>query len=62
MLKVIQVIMDRIKATNEHQETEEIREKAKVGVLLIIQKFAENDIFEKLECEYILQNYLFELK
>jgi hypothetical protein len=36
MLKVIQVIMERIKACNEHSETEEIREKAKIAVLIIV--------------------------
>jgi len=28
--------MDRIKAANEHKETEEIREKAKIAVLIIV--------------------------
>lgn len=36
MLKVIQVIMERIKATNEQRETEEICEKAKIAVLIVV--------------------------
>ncbi len=36
MQKVIQVIMDRISSSSEHQETEEVREKAKIAVLIII--------------------------
>jgi len=58
MLKVIQVIMERIKLTNEHRETEEIREKAKIAVLIIIQKFADDGIFGKEECTYFLDNYV----
>ena len=54
--------MDRIRASNEHQETEEIREKAKISVLIIVQKFAEADIFEKEECDLFLENYLNEIK
>ena len=34
--KVIQVIMDRISENSEHQETEDIKEKAKIAVLIII--------------------------
>jgi len=49
--------MDRIRATSEHQESEEIREKAKIAVLLIVHKFSEADIFEKVECEHFLVNY-----
>jgi len=45
--KVIQVIMDRICNTSEHQETEDVKEKAKIAVLIIVQKFSEQDIFEK---------------
>ena len=54
--------MDRIRASNEHQETEEIREKARIAVLIIIQKFAEADIFEKEECDIFLDNYITEIK
>lgn len=54
--------MDRIKTTSEHQETEEIREKAKIAVLLIAQKFSEAAIFEKEECEFFIQHFLEELK
>ena len=39
--KVIQVIMDRICSKNEHQESEDIKEKAKIAVLIIVQKFSE---------------------
>lgn len=39
--------MDRICSKNEHQETEDIKEKAKIAVLIIVQKFSEQDIFEK---------------
>lgn len=45
--KVIQVIMDRICNKSEHQETEDVKEKAKIAVLIIVQKFSEQDIFEK---------------
>lgn len=45
MLKVIQVIMDRVSSESEHQEPEEVKEKAKIAVLIIIQKFSEADIF-----------------
>ena len=41
MQKVIQVIMDRINNKGEHQETEDVKEKAKIAVLIIVQKFAE---------------------
>jgi hypothetical protein len=54
--------MDRIRATSEHSETEEIREKAKIAVLLIVQKFAKEDIFENEECENFVKNYLEELR
>lgn len=62
MLKVIQVIMERIKASNEHQETEEIKEKAKIAVLVIVQKFADDGIFGKDECTHFLENYVQEIK
>jgi hypothetical protein len=55
MLKVIQVIMERIKANNDQRETEEIREKAKIAVLVIIQKFADDGIFGKEECTVFLE-------
>lgn len=58
MLKVIQVIMERIKVSNEHQETEEIKEKAKIAVLVIIQKFADDGIFGKEECTLFLDHYV----
>ena len=47
MEKVIQVIMDRISSQSDHQESEDVKEKAKIAVLIIVQKFAEEDIFEK---------------
>ena len=40
--------MDRISHQSEYQETEEIKEKAKIAVLIILRKFADADIF-KLE-------------
>jgi len=54
--------MDRISSSSEHQETEEIREKAKIAVLIIVQKFSDADIFEKDECVLFLKNYLAEIK
>ena len=54
--------MERIKASNEHQETEEIKEKAKIAVLVIIQKFADDGIFGKEECSIFLDNYVSEIK
>ena len=39
--------MDRISESSEHQESEEIKEKAKIAVLIIVQRFAQEDIFEK---------------
>lgn len=62
MLKVIQVIMERIKANNDQRETEEIREKAKIAVLVIIQKFADDGIFGKEECTVFLEQYIGEIK
>lgn len=47
VMKVIQVIMDRISAASEHQETDDVKEKAKIAILIIVQKFAEASIFEK---------------
>ena len=46
MMKVIQVIMDRIAPGSEHQETDDVKEKAKVAILIIIEKFCEAGIFE----------------
>jgi len=54
--------MDRIKASAEHQETEEIREKAKIAVMIIIEKFSQSDIFQKEECQLILESYVEDLK
>lgn len=50
--------MDRIKASGEHQETEEIQEKAMIAVLIIVEKFANASIFEKEECDSFLNNYV----
>jgi hypothetical protein len=36
MMKVIQVITDRISPDSEHQETEDVKEKAKVAILMIM--------------------------
>ena len=46
VMKVIQVIMDRIAPGSEHQETDDVKEKAKVAILIIIEKFCEAGIFE----------------
>jgi hypothetical protein len=37
--------MERISPKNDYKETEEIKERAKIAVLLIVTKFAEGDIF-----------------
>lgn len=37
--------MDRIGANSEHQENEDVKEKAKIAVLVIMKKFSEQDIF-----------------
>lgn len=58
MLKVIQVIMDRISPQSEHQEMEEVKEKAKIAILIIVQKFADADVFEKEQCQNFLDNHL----
>jgi hypothetical protein len=39
--------MDRISHNSEHQENEDVKEKAKIAVLVIMKKFAEKDIFTK---------------
>jgi hypothetical protein len=57
-MKVIQVIMDRISPLSEHQESEDVKEKAKIAILIIVQKFTDADIFKKEQCEYFLNNYL----
>jgi len=49
-MKVIQVIMDRISPQSEHQETEDVKEKAKIAILIIVQKFADADIFGEEQC------------
>lgn len=58
VLKVIQVIMDRISPQSEHQEVEEVKEKAKIAILIIVQKFADADIFQKDHCQIFLDNHL----
>ena len=50
--------MDRIANKSEHQETEDVKEKAKIAVLIIVQKFAEEDIFQKDQCEQFLDCFL----
>ncbi len=45
MMKVVQVIMDRISENSEHQESEEVKEKAKIAILIIITKFADANLF-----------------
>ena len=62
MMKVIQVVMDRIKSNGESQETEEIQEKAIIAVLIIVEKFANESIFEKTECESFLTQYVPQIK
>lgn len=62
MMKVIQVIMDRIKLQSEQKETEDIKEKAKIAVLQIVQKFSEADIFLKEECTLFLDTFVDDLK
>lgn len=39
--------MDRISPESEHQETEDVKEKAKVAILIIVHKFSSAQIFEK---------------
>jgi hypothetical protein len=58
MQKVISVIMDRISNTSEHQESEDIKERAKIAVLIIVQRFAEEDIFQKDQCQDFLDRHL----
>jgi hypothetical protein len=53
--------MDRIKTSSEHQETEEVKEKAKIAVLIIVKKFAEENIFEKDQCKSFLELHLEEI-
>jgi hypothetical protein len=50
--------MDRISSQSDHQESEDVKEKAKIAVLIIVQKFAEEDIFEKEQCMDFLKNHL----
>ena len=54
--------MDRISNKSEHQETEDVKEKAKIAVLIIVQKFAEEDIFQKDQCEQFLESFLPEIQ
>ena len=58
MQKVISVIMDRISSSSEHQESEDIKERAKIAVLIIVQRFAEEDIFQKEQCQDFLSKHL----
>ena len=53
--------MDRISPESEHQETEDVKEKAKVAILIIIQTFATAQIFEKLQCQFFLEKHLDDL-
>jgi hypothetical protein len=50
--------MDRISNTSEHQESEDIKERAKIAVLIIVQRFAEEDIFQKEQCQDFLSRHL----
>ena len=62
MIKVIQVIMDRISPNNEYKETAEVKERAKIAVLIIVTKFAEGDVFEKDQCNLFLEKHLAEIQ
>jgi hypothetical protein len=62
MVKVVQVIMERINPSNEYKETEEVKERAKIAVLIIVTKFAEGDIFQKTECNLFLDKHLPEIQ
>ena len=62
MIKVIQVIMDRIGANSEHQENEDVKEKAKIAVLVIMKKFSEQDIFTLEQCTLFLDKHLVEIQ
>lgn len=53
--------MDRISPNNEYKETEEVKERAKIAVLIIVTKFAEGDVFEKDQCNLFLEKHLAEI-
>jgi hypothetical protein len=61
MIKVIQVIMDRISVNSEHKESEDVKEKAKIAVLVIMKKFSEQDIFKLEECSLFLDKHMIEI-
>jgi len=54
--------MDRISPNNEYKETEEVKERAKIAVLIIVTKFAEGDVFEKDQCNLFLEKHLAEIQ
>ena len=54
--------MDRISENSEHQETEDIKEKAKIAVLIIIQRFSQEDVFQKDQCKQFLDFHLDEIQ
>lgn len=54
--------MDRISSENQHQESEEVKEKAKIACLLIVQKFTDSDIFAEQQCNDFLINYVPRIK
>lgn len=54
--------MDRICNNSEHQETEDVKEKAKIAVLIIVKKFSEQDIFEKTQCEGFIEKHLQDIR
>ena len=37
---------------------EEVKEKAKIAILIIVQKFADADVFEKEHCQIFLESHL----
>jgi|TARA_B110001450_G_C17639280_1_gene488644 hypothetical protein len=53
--------MDRISPNSEHQESEDVKEKAKIAVLVIVKKFAEQDIFKLEQCSLFLEKHLAEI-
>lgn len=53
--------MERINPSNDYKETEEVKERAKIAVLVIVTKFAEGDIFQKNECNLFLEKHLPEI-
>ena len=53
--------MDRISPNSEHQESEDVKEKAKIAVLVIMKKFSEQDIFKEEQCSLFLDKHMTEI-